>query len=63
MHHILPYHLYPDLELDLDNLITLCEKPGHDCHFTFGHLHDWYSFNRLVRADAARYLDRQNARP
>lgn len=28
-HHIKPYRNYPELRLDLDNLLTLC----HDCHY------------------------------
>lgn len=63
VHHIKPYHLFPELELVEGNLITLCEKPGHSCHFTFGHLHDWYSYNLAVRDDAEQYLARQQARP
>lgn len=63
VHHIKPFHLWPALELVQSNLITLCEKPGHDCHFIFGHLHDWYSYNVEVEADAVAYLAKQEARP
>ncbi len=35
VHHIVPVHLDPDLELEPSNLITLCDKY---CHFVFGHL-------------------------
>jgi 5-methylcytosine-specific restriction endonuclease McrA len=55
VHHIAPFHLHPELELDPANLITLCEKAGHDCHFVFGHFHDWHRFNPNVRQDVARY--------
>lgn len=51
-----PFHLHPELELDQSNLITLCEKPGHDCHFTFGHFHNWALFNPDVIADTGHYL-------
>lgn len=37
VHHIRPFHLHPELELDPNNLITLCEAPGKDCHLRFGH--------------------------
>ena len=63
VHHIQPFHLRPELELDPANLITLCEKPGHDCHFVFGHYHDWYSWNADVIADVAAYLAKEKARP
>ena len=55
VHHIHPFHLRPELELDDSNLVTLCEKPGHDCHFVFGHFHNWRRWNPNVREDAARY--------
>lgn len=55
VHHIQPFHLHPELELDPANLITLCEKPGHDCHFVFGHFHNWKLFNPNVVEDVARY--------
>jgi hypothetical protein len=44
-------------------LITLCEHPSHCCHFVFGHLLNWHSFNGAVRLDAARYLGKVLARP
>lgn len=33
VHHLLPFSTHPQLELDLDNLFTLC-RPHH---FVFGH--------------------------
>ena len=59
VHHIAPFHVRPDLELAPDNLITLCEHPGHDCHYVFGHYHDWRAWNVFVRTDAAAYLAHQ----
>lgn len=49
VHHIVPYHLNPDLELDFSNLITLgvkCSSGNH--HYLFGHLEDWMNFNEKV---------------
>jgi hypothetical protein len=48
-HHIRPFHLRPDKELDADNLISLCEK--HGCHLAFGHNYDWQAFNPHVGED------------
>lgn len=48
-HHIRPFHLHPDLELDADNLVSLCEK--HGCHLAFGHNYDWHAFNPHVEED------------
>lgn len=45
VHHIKPFHIYPDLELVDSNLITLCETPGRNCHFVLGHLMNWSSWN------------------
>ncbi len=63
VHHVEPFQLNPAKELDPDNLITLCESPSHNCHFIFGHLCDWKSWNESVRADAARYLKEIKNRP
>ena len=51
VHHIAPFHLHPELELDDINLITLCEEgPGRDCHLTHGHLGNFFDFNPAIRA-------------
>lgn len=50
VHHKFPFHLKPKLELDPTNFITLCEHPGHDCHFIFGHGYDWKQYNPQVEA-------------
>ncbi len=55
VHHIKPFHLHPNLELDPRNLITLCERPGRDHHLLIGHLDEWESYNVNVRDDAKRY--------
>ena len=55
VHHVIPYHEQPDLELDPSNLLTLCGDP---CHLVHGHLLSWTRANRHVREDAARYRER-----
>lgn len=60
VHHIEPFHLNPDKELDPDNLITLCSKY---CHYTIGHLMDYKSWNKDVVNDARVYLDKVKNRP
>lgn len=32
VHHIYPYELYPELKLNLNNLISLCEKCHNEMH-------------------------------
>jgi len=36
VHHKKPFHLYPELELDENNLITLC-MGDKDCHLVIAH--------------------------
>ena len=57
VHHVEPFHLRPDLELEPSNLITLCREH----HFRIGHDPDgpgprkpsWLESNPNVRSDAA----------
>lgn len=56
VHHIKPYHLYPELELEPGNLVTLCEWPSLNCHLFVGHLLSWKLYNPNVIADARRWL-------
>lgn len=54
VHHVVPFHERPELELDPENLVTL-DSP---CHFVFGHCLDWKTSNPRVREDAAAYRRR-----
>lgn len=59
VHHIKPYHLFPELELEPSNLLTLCTgRKSCNCHLTFGHLGDWLLFNSLVAYDAKTHFNR-----
>jgi hypothetical protein len=53
VHHIKPFHLHPELELDQSNLITLCEceKHGVNCHLLIGHLGNFRNVNTHVLED------------
>jgi hypothetical protein len=55
-HHKQPFHDRPELELDPANLIALCERPSHNCHFVFGHAGNWRGFVPTVEADAEKHL-------
>jgi hypothetical protein len=59
VHHILPFHDHPELELDPDNLIALCDRD----HLLLGHLDSWLSWNPNVRTDAAIMLNKIQTRP
>jgi 5-methylcytosine-specific restriction protein A len=64
VHHIQPFNVRPDLELNPngDNLITLCETGGN-CHLFVGHLKNWKSYNKNVKEDAAVVLKKIRTRP
>ncbi len=49
VHHIKPFHLFPALELDDGNLITLCEVAGCEDHLEKGHLGNFKKFNPDIR--------------
>ena len=61
IHHIKPFHLEPELELAPENLATLCERMK--CHFIFGHLYDWKSYNSELEADLSLWKLKERNRP
>jgi 5-methylcytosine-specific restriction protein A len=54
-HHIVPFHVQPELELEVGNLLPLCEakKYGIACHLFVGHAGSWRRFNPAVSSWAA----------
>ena len=63
VHHVRPFHLHPELELEDSNLITLCEGEERNCHRLFGHLENWKSVNKDVRRDAKIWSSKIKKRP
>ena len=65
VHHVNPFHLHPELELDDNNLITLCTGSSNtiNCHVRMGH---WDSFkdkyNPKIRQEAPVWLKRFQAK-
>ena len=55
VHHKVPFHENPNLELDPNNLITLCESKsfGVVCHLFVGHAGNYKKINKDVDMDAA----------
>lgn len=54
VHHIMPFSDDPSLELDPNNLITLCEvaSGGIICHLCIGHCGNYRHYNPTVAKDA-----------
>lgn len=52
VHHKVPFNIAPDLELQPDNLISLCTNKPTNCHLTFGHLKDFRATNTNIDIDA-----------
>lgn len=54
VHHCIPFHVAPDMELSEANFITLCEnkKYGVVCHLFIGHLGNYKRTNLNVNIDA-----------
>lgn len=65
VHHVRPFHLHPDLELDRRNLLTLCEsgRGGLTCHLAIGHLGDYKSYNIDARIDSMTWQQKIITRP
>ena len=59
VHHIKPFHLFPELELVKSNLIVACRF----CHLWYCHLGSWKSYNIYAREDADSLLKRIKERP
>lgn len=59
VHHIIPYHIKPEYELNPNNLITLCSN----CHLLFGHLMDYKSWNVNVVTDCEQISLKIKNRP
>ena len=56
-HHRIPFHVDPSLELELSNLIPLCEagRYGLNCHLLLGHLGNWRRWNVELDVDVQRW--------
>lgn len=54
-HHVVPFHVDRNKELDPTNLIALGEGGTINCHLWLGHCGDWKTWNAQVRADAAHF--------
>jgi len=55
VHHVKPFHLHPEFELDESNLISLC-MGDNECHLTIGHGDSFRCYNPNVRDDAKKFM-------
>lgn len=55
VHHKIPFHINPTLELVDENLMTLC-MDTNECHLEIGHGDSWKCYNPKVEEDAGRFL-------
>lgn len=51
VHHIIPFGVSPELELDLKNIISLCKY----CHLIIGHFGNFKLYNPCVLDDCHQY--------
>ena len=59
LHHILPFNLYPELELDHTNVVTGCRS----CHLKFYHLGSFRSFNEFIKEHIKLFANLIKNRP
>lgn len=62
VHHVVPFHVSPKLELEKSNLIGLCGPHGCNAHFRIGHLRNWNKANPNVWVDAKAERSRNFSR-
>lgn len=63
VHHIIPFSIDPDKELEPNNLITLCKakNKGVNCHLFFGHLGNYKRYNPDVIKDTGEWYNKINS--
>ena len=58
VHHEIPFHVRPDLELDTNNLVTMCRRH----HFAIGHLEYWKAYNGKLIETILYFKDKMRGR-
>jgi hypothetical protein len=60
VHHIQPFNQKPELELNFNNLISLCEDKSYGvcCHLFVGHLGNYKNINPNVVNDSKVWNDK-----
>jgi 5-methylcytosine-specific restriction enzyme A len=52
VHHVQPFHKFPELELEPSNLMTLCMSQDREDHLKIGHGSSFKTYNPTAREDA-----------
>lgn len=63
LHHKVAFHTHPELELELSNLVWLCEGMERNCHRGFGHLGNFKSINETIEEDIKIWNKKISTRP
>jgi putative intracellular protease/amidase len=61
LHHLRPFHAFPELELVESNVVWLCNK--NLCHIRVGHLSNFQSINPKGAEDIVIWRDKIRNRP
>lgn len=61
LHHLKPFHVFPELELDPANVIWLCNAKRH--HIEIGHLGNFQSINPHGLSDVNLWRDKERNKP
>lgn len=59
LHHCKPFHLFPELEESLDNVITVCRH----CHIRYAHLGSYRSYDIDIKLEAEHWQNKRKSRP
>lgn len=59
LHHVRPFNLFPELELDPENFITVCRH----CHLYFAHLGSFRSYNLDIKKESEQWQLKRKNRP
>lgn len=51
VHHIKPFHLFPQFELDESNVVTICENPKFNHHLYIAHQGNYCKYNKTLIED------------
>lgn len=63
VHHVISFHVAPEIEEDWNNMMVLCTGRKMNCHLVVGHNGNYRDINPNARAMAAYWLEIFTAEP